>query len=364
MFPPVGEIGESLATHVAKTRDPALPLAGAGDAPLPSRARPAQKTGFALLAREQLEEWDAFVARSPQSSVFAKSWWLQAACGQARVLGCFESGQLVAGIPLHYERRMGIRMCVMPKLTQTMGVVMAPLPGKSVARQGRETEILDRFAQQLAAEPVFVQAFHPACQNWFPFYWRGYTQTTHYTYVLDDLASMDRIWDGLDTHRRANIRKARRLGLTVRECGPETVFEAAAATFRRQGLHCAYTREYLCRLAGAARANDAGVCMAATDREGKVHGAAFFVWDSQRGYQIAGGHDPARGSSGGVALLVWSLIEFAASRTAIFDFEGSMRKPVESSFRSFGARRVGYNRIVKIPRWLRIALCAAGRVSL
>lgn len=323
-----------------------------------------QKSGLSLLEPKELQLWDALVDDSEECSVFTKSWWLKAACGEARILGYFEPGRLLAGIPLHYERRFGVTVCRMPRLTQTMGVVMRPLSGKPVAQSARETEILDAFAQHLGRETVFIQAFHPAMQNWLPFYWHGFTQTTHYTYVFDDLSSLPKIWDGVDKDRRNNIRKARRIGITVKECGPEVVYRAANLSFERQQLKCPFDLDYLCRLYEAARAHNAGICMAATDSQGKVHAAEFFVWDAKRGYRLAGGHDTGFGASGGAVLLVWTLIEFAAGRTAIFDFEGSMRRPIEASFRSFGARRVGYQRIVKMPRWLRMAFCAAGRQQL
>lgn len=320
-----------------------------------------QKSGLSFLGPEELPLWDALVEESRQCSVFLKSWWVEAACGRARVLGYFEPGRLIAGIPLHYEERLGMRLCVMPKLTQTLGVVIKSLPGKYLAQEARETEILSAFADHLAHEPVFIQAFHPALQNWLPFYWRGYTQTTHYTYVLGDLSSLDKVWDGIDSHRRANIRKARRLGLVVRECGPEAVYQAAKSSFTRQNRECPYSLEYLSRIYEAARARGAGICMSVTDAQGRIHAAEFFVWDQKRGYRLAGGHDTELGPSGGSILLVWSLIEFASTRTMIFDFEGSMVKPIEASHRSFGATRVPYNRIVKMPSLLRIALCAAGR---
>ncbi len=327
----------------------------------PKGALQSRKAGLSLLTPEEIPQWDALVEHSPQCSVFLKSWWLRAACSQVRILGYFESGQLVAGIPLHYERRLGMRICGMPKLTATLGMAIAPSPGKKANQEARENKISGLFADWLSREPVFMQSFHSACQNWLPFYWSGYSQTTHYTYVLDDLPMLDRIWKNMDGERRTNIRKARRLGLTVRECGPEVVFEAACGSFQRQQRNCPYSLQYLCRLYEAARGHEAGVCMAAIDGNGKVHAAELFVWDAQRGYWLAGGHDTEQGSSGGAVLLVWSLIEFAAQRTAVFDFEGSMHKPIETSFRSFGARRVAYNRIARMPRWLRMGLCAAGR---
>lgn len=336
---------------------------------LPPRVSPSpqpasiHRSGLSMLASEDMAEWDALVDGSPQRSLFLKSWWLKAACGQATVLGYFEGGRLIAGIPLYYERRMGLRVCCMPRLTQTLGVVIAPCPGKRATAQSRETEILDVFAARLAQEPIFVQAFHPASDNWLPFHWRGFTQTTHYTYVLDDLTSLDRLWNDLDRDRRNNIRKARRFGLRVRECGPEEVSLASQQSFGRQKRSSPYRLEYLQRLYQAARANDAGICLCAEDWRGRVHAACFFVWDSARGYYLAGGQDPAVSSCEGGVLLRWNLIEFAATRTAVFDFEGSMHRPIEASFRSFGGARVGYHRIVRLPRWLRMGLCALGRSS-
>lgn len=330
----------------------------------PQAAALSRRFGVSLLADSELTAWDALVEASPQSSVFTRSWWLRAACDKPRVLGYFQDGRLIAGIPLHYQWRFGQRICCMPGLTQTFGPAIAPQPGKSVTVESRETEILNAFAERLARERVFIQAFHPECRNWLPFYWAGFTQTTHYTYVFDDLSSMDRIWDGLDKDRRANIRKARREGIRIVECGPEEVYASSAASFQRQGQRCSYALDYLSRLVRAAQENHAGICLAARDGRGRLHAAVFFVWDRCHGYQLAGGHDTALGSSGANVLLVWSLIEFAASRTSVFDFEGSMRRQIETSFRSFGAKRIPYNRIIKMPRWMRIGLCASGRVSL
>lgn len=329
----------------------------------PRTAAQPRKSGLSLLGSGDLPAWDALVDASPQASLFCKSWWLKAACGEVRVLGYSDGNQLVAGIPLYYERHMGVRICCMPKHTQTLGVVIAPVDAKHVTVQSRETEILSVFAERLEQEPIFIQAFHPASQNWLPFYWRGFMQTTHYTYVLDNLESTSRLWDGLAPERRTNIRKAQKSNVRVKECGPEIVYNASRTTFDRQKKDCPFDLEYFCRLYDAARANNAGICMSAEDGEGRVHAASFFVWDRKRGYYIAGGHDRNLALSGGHVLLMWNLIEFAASHTRIFDFEGSMHRPVEASFRSFGGNRIAYNRISKFPRWLRVALCAAGKTS-
>src|SRR5215471_21852385 len=105
--------------------------------------------------------WDALVDVSPQGSVFCQSWWLEAV-GNVRVLACFSGDEVVAGIPLWQEKRFGIRVCMMPKLTQTWGVVMRPFEGKPVTVAARETRLLRAFAAQLSRETLFFQAFHPS----------------------------------------------------------------------------------------------------------------------------------------------------------------------------------------------------------
>jgi len=326
--------------------------------PLP--AVKSAKSGLHLLAEDEIPEWDSLVDRSPQRSLFLKSWWLGATCGTAQVIGYFEGGRLIAGIPVFYTRRAGLRICGMPKLTQTWGIAMQPLPGKEVTTKSRETDILDVFAAHFARESFFVQSFHPENQNWLPFYWKGFSQTTHYTYVLDDLTPINRVWDGLSKDRRTNIRKARQFGITVSECGPEPVFQMAKAAFAAQGMKCPYQMDYLNHLYEAARAKESGICLSAIDRRGRTHAAFFFVWDGERGYNLAGGHDPLLSASGGSVLLMWNLIEFASAHTKAFDFAGSMRRKIEASFRSFGGKRVGYSRIAKLPRWVRIGLSIAG----
>ncbi len=49
------------------------------------------------------------------------------------------------------------------------------------------------------------------------------------------------------------------------------------------------------------------------------------------------GSDPDLRSSGALSLLMHEAIQFAATVTQRFDFEGSMHEPIERFFRNFGA---------------------------
>ncbi len=307
------------------------------------------------LTPDEYSAWDAMVEASPQGSIFCRTWWLEATCAEIKVLGYFEKGRLVAGIPLHFERRVGFRMCTMPKLTQTWGVVIEPLAGKPVHVLSREMEILDKLAAYLINEKIFVQSFHPSLQNWLPFYWQGFEQTTLFTYVLDNLTHFDRLWMGMAENTRREIRKAQKKGVVVGTCDCHAVFEAVTKTFDRQSIKRPYSREYFMKLWSAATKNGAGECFAAGS-EGEVHAAAFLVWDHKRSYYLAGGGDPGLRNSGATSLLLWHLIQVSAERSCSFDFEGSVKRPIERFFRSFGAKQVPYSQITRLPMWAKVAL--------
>lgn len=299
------------------------------------------------LKKDEYESWDSLVEASPHGNVFCYSWWLQAVESKIKVLGCFDNDHLIAGIPLYSSKSLGINRIIMPKLTQTWGVIITPLPGKHVNAFSREMEILKLFASELQKYKYFAQSFSPNLQNWLPFYWKGFQQTTRFTYVFENLNSMDELWKGLRENIRTDIRKSVRKGISIRQTTFSTVFPLFEKTFTRQNLTIRYTREYLEKLYDIAVSKNAGECFAAIDLDGKIHAAAFLVWDKKRAFYLVGGGDPALRNSGATSHMVWEMIRFASERSAVFDFEGSMIESIEKYFRAFGATQRTFNIIYK-----------------
>lgn len=315
-----------------------------------------------FLKKEDLSLWDMLVKASPQGSVYCYSWWLSAVGGDVRILGYFDKARLIAGIPLYFKKKMGFSVCTMPKLTQTWGVVIEPLSGKRVKAASKEMDILKIFANVLVKNKVFLQNFSPKLQNWLPFYWSGFKQTTSFTYALDDLTDLEEIWKGFRENIRTDIRKAQKQKVTVDLCRFEDAFCVFEKTWRRQGRSKPpYTKEYLLKLYSVAKHNDSGECFAARGGDQRVHAAALLVWDSKRAYYLVGGGDPDLRNSGATSLLIWHLIQFAAQRSKVFDFEGSVIEPIERFFRAFGATQTPYNTIYKLPFYLEILQSVRGK---
>jgi hypothetical protein len=312
-------------------------------------------TGLRLLTSDELRVWDALVQESAQGSVFCRAWWLGAVCKNPQVLGSFENGRLVAGIPICFERRFGIKICTMPRLTQTWGVAMQPIYGSTAHVLSREMEILSRFADRLSRLKYFDQRVHPNLKNWLPFHWKGFTETSRITYVLDDL-DCSSLWQRMHPNARRQISKAQKLGIEVYPASHNELWNMVVKSFARRSRGIGYSKQHLERICSAAASNHQGECFAARDKQGRTHAAGFLVWDQKRAYYLVSGMDPAFHSSSAASLLTWHIIRFAAERTSVFDFEGSMLQGPERFFRGFGAKQVPYHWVMKFPLWVHVYL--------
>jgi Acetyltransferase (GNAT) domain len=305
--------------------------------------------------------WNSLVDISPQGSPFVRSWWLEAVGGTVEILGYFKGGSLVAGMPLYSEKRFGIPLYTMPKLTQTLGPVLAAPTGKQVAAIWQEMEVLGAFAKELARFRIFFQAFHPSLHNWSPFFWNGFTQTSRATQVVD-LSAPDKLSERMAKGARRHIRKAERQGITIEPCSPENLWRAEEQSFSRQRMKVPHSIEYLKGLHDAAQNNHAGGCFAAFDRERRMHCACFIVWDNNRAYTVASGADPELRDSGAHSLLTLYLARLAAEHSPVLDFAGSMLQTVELFLRSFGAVQVPYNWIMKFPMPIKLYLTLRDKI--
>ena len=177
--------------------------------------------------------------------------------------------------------------------------------------------------------------------------------------LLDDLSDLESVWSGLLVNIRTDIRKAQKQLEVRTDLGLNRFLEVSNLTFARQGEKSPYPCDLVERLDSACAARDARRIFFAEDAQGRVHAAAYVVWDSESAYYLLGGGDPALRNSGATSLVMWKAITFAATVTKRFDFEGSMLEPVERFFRAFGARQTPYFRVTRTGRLMRLAL--AGR---
>lgn len=294
--------------------------------------------------------------------IFSQAWWLDAVAGDNwdAVIAC-KGSRVVGSLPFISRRRFGFTLLTQPKLAQTLGPWIRPSNKSYPNALSYEKDVLTALAEALPPYDYYRQNWHCEQQNWLPFYWRGFEQSTRYTYRLNGLDDEKLLWSGFKENIRREIRKARnRYEIAVRPADTLDEFlQLNQMTFKRQGRRVPYSNELVERIDQAAVARSARDCLVAVDPQGHVHAGAYVVRHSDTAYYLMGGGDPALRKSGATSLVMWEAIRNQPESVDIFDFEGSMIEPIERFFRAFGAKQVPYLRVWRVgSRLLRGALCA------
>jgi hypothetical protein len=308
------------------------------------------KQGGSHLKLEELSElaaYDRLVDESPQGILFCHSWWLDAvAPGQYQVLTVERGGAIKAALPIVFRKWAAGLQISMPKLTQKLGILFAPSQAKYAERLSDEHELVGQLIEKLPVGCSFDQQFHENFTNWLPFYWEGFSQSTKYTYIIDNLSDVDAIWGNFRTRARQCVRKAAKEGIRIRETNDiELLYNINRKTFERQGMRMSFNVEFLARIDTAASKNAGRKAFVAEDPAGRPHACVYFLYDERCAIGLLKGADPALCSSGAQTLLEWEAIKFASTVTRSFDFNGSMIRGVENHLRNLGARLMPYSRI-------------------
>jgi Acetyltransferase (GNAT) domain len=281
-------------------------------------------------------------------SIFEQPWWLDAlAPSQWQEVRVEKHGKIVGRLPFVFKKRFGLTVITQPPLTQTLGPWVDAGSANYTRRLGIEKKLTTRLIEQLPDFDVFSQHFSPHVTNWLPFYWAGYTATVQYTYRLEDLTDLDRIWKGFHEDLRRHVRNAEKQVSIEIDPPLGTVLDLNAQTFERQGRASPYSDDTLRRLDEACLRHGARRVFAAVDTTGRPQAMLYLVWDERASYALLNGRSDAVAVKGTNALLFWEAIRFASEVTEVFDFEGSMIESIEHFLRAFGGRQTPYLRVVK-----------------
>jgi hypothetical protein len=292
---------------------------------------------------EFLGRYHAFVDGSPQRSIYCHTWWLEAtAPGCYRILTVEKDNQIHAAWPLVWSHPKDHRLARMPMLTQKLGILFSASEAKYAERLSREHRLTDELLAQVPPGTRVSQRFHESFASWLPFFWQGFQQTTRYTYMLEDLSDMKAVWDGMRNTMRTEIRKGQKRGYRVRETEDvEYFYQTNVKTFVRKGIAKApYSLDLVRRIDEACIKNAGRRMFVAEGPDGRAHASSYLVYDHDTAIYLLGGVDEEAAGSGSKALTDWEMIQFAATVSKRFDFEGSMLPTVEPYFRGFGARQV------------------------
>lgn len=254
----------------------------------------------------------------------------------------YDNERLLAAMPFLIRHRFGMHYVLQPELTQFSGPYFCVPQDMSAARRvDFEHHATDLLIDQLAGLRLdyFCQRFSPLVTDWLPFHWRGYCQTTRYTYRIDDITDPQRAFDGFDRSKERQ-RRIRRIAdnYTVDQIDTETFVAFHTAYWQSRGKKDLLSPELMRRVINTATQRGQGITLGLNN--GGLKAAWFAVYDDRCAHALLSAKAPDVQSADVSALLVWRLIETLSTRTTAFDFEGSMEKSLEYFYRSFGARQV------------------------
>lgn len=279
--------------------------------------------------------------------LFMQAWWLDASTAPDNkewdIILCEEKGKITGTLPYHLLKRWGIKFILKPQLTQYGGVwIDYPKETKPYKRYSFEKRVMDNLIDQLEAMKwtFYEQKFHHSFKNWQPFYWRGFRQTTRYTYQIKDLSDLKKVFDNFSYAKQKHIKKDNLLidfSLDVNE-----FYDFHKRCLQGKNTEINYSRALFLSLYNETVKRGQGKIIAVKDENQQLHAALFFVWDKHSAYALISAINPQFKSSGASTKMFWEAIKFVSDKTKIFDFEGSMIKGVAQSFQQFGAEQVPY----------------------
>ena len=285
--------------------------------------------------------------------LFIQDWWMDAVCDTNEWNVLMHSiGDKLAGV-LVYQlvKRQGFSIIVQPSFTQTTGIWLNyPENVSHTKKLDFENTVCNELINQIEALDVsyFDQNFNPRYTNWLPFYWRDFSQTTRYSYQITDLSDLNRCFENFTYAKRKQINKAKGALHTVFDMSGDDFYTHWEINLKKKkGNSVEHSRAYFLRLYEACTKHKQGKIIAIADDDNNIHAALFLVWDGEFAYNLVSSIDPDFKSSGASTLVVWEAINDMAKHVNVFDFEGSMEKGTERSFRQFGTVQIPYFRIYK-----------------
>jgi lipid II:glycine glycyltransferase (peptidoglycan interpeptide bridge formation enzyme) len=300
------------------------------------------------------EKYRKFCQKEKDIPIFSKDWWLDAVCGEDAwdVVLVEKNNEVIASLPFVKTKRAIFELLTIPKLTQNLGPYLKYPPNQKYEKKlSFEKEMITKLIERLPYFDSFNQNFHYSIQNWLPFYWAGFEQSTRYTYVIINLfkKTEEEIFQEFNSSYRNKVKKAKKAVVVKKGLSIDRFYEINKKTFERQNLLLPYSFNFLKYHDEILSKNSSREIFYAEDEKGNIHSALYLTWDNNSSYVHMVGEDPELRKSAAGILLVWESILHTKNILKLdnYDFEGSMLENVEQVRRSFGAVQKPYFSITK-----------------
>ncbi len=296
------------------------------------------------ITKDRYTEWNNFVDKSKQGSIFSKTWYLDALQVNYEILIIEDKSIIKTGIVLAKNE---INTYANPMLDKYLGVLFLDEQGNQQKIISKQYKYMETLAKELKKIKSFDYYFHPSFRNWIPFSWQGFTQQTKYTYRIENHKNtLNEIKKQFHYNIRNDIKNAIKERVEIKEDIPfETLWVVINKTFIRQGSKSPFNKEKLSYFIKILKEKKAFVSFGAYDKNGVCIAVCGVVYDKKSSYLLLNGIDIEKQIRGANTYMLDESIKYFHDRCDYYDFEGSMLLGVEQFYRRFGGELTPYMRI-------------------
>lgn len=289
------------------------------------------------------ESYHIFCQKEQNLPIFFQDWYLDACAlkGNWEVILVYHDQHIIAAYTYFIKKKWGFTYVTMPMFQKWMGLYIV----SNYSSYSQERRILKLIIPYLPQVDRFEQNIFPGLQNWSPFYWQHYLETTYYTYQLNLDLSEKQLLSRLNGNVRRNIQQAEKLFHLAESIAPEVFYQINKKSFSRKNDHIPYDLSAFFQHHSVLQTNDSGKILAATDENGTVCAVCYLIWDENVCYYHLAGDIPNFRSQAVGIWLIWRAILYAKNNLncTLFDFEGSMMMGTAQVRQRFNAQPIPYH---------------------
>lgn len=262
-------------------------------------------------------EWNIFVASSPQGAAFHSYDFLSLVMPNWNVAIVEEEGKWLAVMPFLLKKKWGFTAIGPPLFTQYSGILLAEITAKSTYKQlSKVKAIVASMVASLPETHKFLIRFSPYFVYPQPFYWKGYTLKTRFTYQLNLGESETVLWGNMANSLQGEIKKATKLALIWKESHDKEIWfdlmeKNLAAGKNIMGIAAnrnSQERILLEQVFDFFIKEKIGRLYLIENAENQVLACGFFVFWGDNCTYFAGAMLPKSEKTGAVSLLIWNVI--------------------------------------------------------
>ena len=197
--------------------------------------------------KKDRERYRELCRKEPSICIFLKDYWQDAVCenDQWSAVLYEKNGVILGSLVFCYRKKTrGIEIC-QPILTQTNGVWIREFTGKTTSKRLEyEKEVYTGLIAELEKLPIvnYSQNFTIEITNWLPFYWKGYRQTTKYSYRIMDITNAEDAISRFSKAKRRDIHHAQKSGLIYQfDLPPQQFYAMLVRSYAMRGKKLVYT---------------------------------------------------------------------------------------------------------------------------